>query len=67
MSLSNEAIQPPEWVRRRDGSQVPFDADRICQSLFAASEALGDANAFLAYVSNEIGRAGGSRGTSPFG
>lgn len=38
----------PEWVRLRDGSQVPFEADRVCQSLFAASESLGAPNAFLA-------------------
>jgi len=39
--------QLPAWVRRRDGSQVPFDADRICQSLYAAAESLGPASAFL--------------------
>jgi hypothetical protein len=37
----------PLWVRRRDGSQAPFDADRICQSLFAAAELLGNASPFL--------------------
>ncbi len=37
----------PVWVRRRDGSQVPFEADRICQSLYAAAESLGAASAFL--------------------
>jgi hypothetical protein len=37
----------PVWVRRRDGSQVPFEADRICRSLYAAAESLGAASAFL--------------------
>jgi hypothetical protein len=37
----------PAWVRRRDGSQVPFEADRICQSLYAAAESLGTASPFL--------------------
>jgi ATP cone domain len=37
----------PVWIRRRDGSQVPFDADRICQSLYAAAESLGAASAFV--------------------
>jgi hypothetical protein len=48
MSDSGETKLLPEWVRHSDGSQVPFDADRICQSLFAASESLGNGNAFLA-------------------
>jgi hypothetical protein len=46
--MSEPTPHTPEWVRRQDGSQVPFDADRICQSLFAAAEALGTPNAFLA-------------------
>lgn len=37
----------PAWVRRRDGSQVPFEPDRICLSLHAAAESLGAASAFL--------------------
>jgi ATP cone domain len=37
----------PVWVRRQDGSQVPFEADRICQSLYAAAESLGASSAFL--------------------
>jgi hypothetical protein len=39
---------PPAWVRKRDGSVVPFDADQISQVLFAATEALGRPDAFLA-------------------
>jgi hypothetical protein len=42
------AAGPPDWVCKRDGRREPFDADKICQSLFAASETLGLANAFLA-------------------
>jgi hypothetical protein len=38
----------PAWVSKGDGRLEPFDADKICQSLFAASEALGAPNAFLA-------------------
>jgi hypothetical protein len=45
--VSDEIANLPVWVRRRDGSQVPFDADRICQSLYAAAESLGSASAFL--------------------
>ena len=39
---------PPAWVSKRDGRLVPFDADRISRALFAASEAIGSPNAFLA-------------------
>ena len=45
--MPDEIAHLPAWVRRRDGSQVPFEADRICQSLFAAAESLGTASAFL--------------------
>jgi hypothetical protein len=39
---------PPAWVYQRDGRLVPFEADRISQSLFAATERLGRPDAFLA-------------------
>ncbi len=39
---------PPAWVSKRDGRLVPFDADRISRALFAAGEAIGRADAFLA-------------------
>jgi hypothetical protein len=39
---------PPAWVTKRDGRVEPFDADKICQGLFAAGEAMGAPNAFLA-------------------
>jgi hypothetical protein len=39
---------PPAWVSKRDGRLVPFEADRISRALFAASEALGRPDAFLA-------------------
>ena len=45
--MSNEA-DPPAWVSKRDGRLVPFDADRISRSLFAAGEAIGAPDAFLA-------------------
>src|SRR4051794_38989305 len=38
----------PMWVRRRDGRLVPFDADRVGRTLFAAAAALGRPDAFLA-------------------
>src|SRR5262245_21049617 len=39
----------PAWVCKRDGRLVPFEADRISQALFAAGEALGEPDAFLAH------------------
>src|SRR5947209_12433121 len=38
----------PAWVRQRDGRLAPFEADRISQALFAATETLGQPDAFLA-------------------
>jgi hypothetical protein len=38
----------PESVLKRDGRLVPFDADKISQSLYAATEQLGQPSAFLA-------------------
>ncbi len=38
----------PEWVAKRDGQVVPFEADKICRSLFAAAESLGQSDPFLA-------------------
>lgn len=45
--MPDENANLPLWVRRADGSQEPFDADRICQSLYAAAERMGGASAFL--------------------
>jgi hypothetical protein len=39
---------PPEWVCKRDGRVVPFEADKISRALFGATEALGRPDAFLA-------------------
>ncbi len=39
---------PPAWVHKRDGQLVPFDADKISRALFAASESLGQPDAFFA-------------------
>jgi hypothetical protein len=38
----------PAWVRKRDGTQEPFDPDKISRALFNAGESLGQADAFLA-------------------
>jgi hypothetical protein len=38
----------PAWVMKRDGRREPFDADKISQGLYAATEAIGKPNAFLA-------------------
>jgi hypothetical protein len=45
---SSSSSAAPSWVYKRDGRLVPFESDRICQSLFAAIEALGNPDAFLA-------------------
>jgi hypothetical protein len=45
---SSSSSAAPSWVYKRDGRLVPFDSDRICQSLFAATEAQGKPDAFLA-------------------
>jgi hypothetical protein len=39
---------PPAWVTKRDGRLVPFEADKISRALFAATEELGQPDAFLA-------------------
>src|SRR5262252_5440759 len=41
-------MTPPAWVHKRDGRLMPFEADKISRSLFAATEALGRPDAFLA-------------------
>jgi hypothetical protein len=41
-------VNPPEWIYKRDGRLDPFDADRLCRSLFAATERLGRADPFTA-------------------
>jgi hypothetical protein len=38
----------PEWVAKRDGRLVPFEADQISRALFAASESLGRPDPFTA-------------------
>ena len=38
---------PPTWVRKRDGRQEPFEADKISRALFAAAESAGHADPFL--------------------
>ncbi len=46
--IASNVPPAPSWVRKRDGRLVPFDADRICRALFAASESAGRPDAFLA-------------------
>lgn len=49
MTEPSDALPPlPAFVRRRDGRLVPFDADRICRTLFDAAARLGRADPFLA-------------------
>jgi hypothetical protein len=45
-----KAVTPrlPEWVEKRDGRREPFDADKISQALYTATEAIGSPNTFLA-------------------
>ncbi len=38
----------PNMITKRDGRSVPFEADKLSQSLFAATADLGQPNAFLA-------------------
>lgn len=44
----NPSVAPLTWVYKRDGRLVAFAADKISRSLFAASEQLGQPDAFLA-------------------
>ena len=46
--MAETSTRIPEWVILADGRRVPFEADAICQALFAASEDLGRPDAFLA-------------------
>jgi hypothetical protein len=48
MSDPLPSLAPIAWVFKRDGRQVPFEADKISRSLFAASEAQGHPDPFLA-------------------
>ncbi len=41
-------MTPFGWVHKRDGRLVPFDADKISRALFAASENVGQPDAFMA-------------------
>ena len=38
----------PAWIYKRDGRLVPFEADKISQSLFAATESVNRPDAFTA-------------------
>ena len=43
-----EYATTPNWVAKRDGRVVPFEGDKICRAVFAATEELGRPDAFLA-------------------
>src|SRR6266571_1546918 len=47
-STMEKIFPSPGWIHKRDGRLVPFEADKISQSLFAASESLGRPDAFTA-------------------
>src|SRR5260370_33968185 len=38
----------PAWIYKRDGRLVPFESDKMSQSLFAATESLNRPDAFTA-------------------
>jgi hypothetical protein len=44
----DDAPAPPARVQKRDGRLEPFEADKISRALFAAAEAIGLPDAFLA-------------------
>jgi len=48
MERPSSSLTPFAWVYKRDGRLVPFEADKISRSLFAASESTGRPDAFLA-------------------
>lgn len=39
---------PPSWIVKRNGQLVPFEADKISRALFAATETIGQPDAFVA-------------------
>src|SRR5207302_1509153 len=47
-SMMEEMCPSPAWISKRDGRLVPFEADKISQSLFAAGESLNRPDAFTA-------------------
>jgi hypothetical protein len=60
------ALVQPSWITKRDGRLVPFEADKISRSLFAATESLGHPDPFVSreltdgvlhFLSNDEGRA----------
>src|SRR5437763_17091401 len=47
VSETSPATALPAWLYKRDGRLVPFEPDKISQSLFGATESLGRPDAFL--------------------
>jgi hypothetical protein len=48
MEPASSSGPPLSWIHKRDGRLVPFDADKLSRSLFAATESLGQPDPFLA-------------------
>src|SRR5262245_33459697 len=48
MTMTAASSTPATWIYKRDGRLVPFEADKISQALFAATESLGRPDAFMA-------------------
>src|SRR5437762_1235357 len=46
--MTGPAVPLPEWIYKRDGRLVPFDADNISRALFGATQSLGRPDSFLA-------------------
>ncbi len=46
--MTADSLVPCAWIYKRDGRLVPFEADKISQALFAATESLGRPDAFMA-------------------
>src|SRR5688572_13418888 len=46
--MEHSSLLPFDWVFKRDGRLVPFEADKINRALFAATEAIGAPSALLA-------------------
>lgn len=47
LGVSEPIAHLPAWIRRPDGSQAPFEPDRLCEALYAAAESLGPTSALL--------------------
>ena len=48
MPERHRSSDQPAWIYKRNGRLVPFEPDKICRSLFAAAEATGCPDPFMA-------------------